>query len=107
MVGAAVRVRLLVPVRIRSFALSMVTALATVRLDPSVNALFPSAKAVTLKAAALVRVALAVNVRLTGAVKVLPVVFRVPLRIRVLPVKSKVPLLAVPCKVIFPPLLVI
>ncbi len=105
MTGAALRVKLLPSVIICSLAVSMVTVLATVKFEPNVKALSPSSKAVTPKSAVLVNVASAVNDKLVGAVKPLPLVFRSPLRIRVLPPRFKVPLLAVPHMVIFPPLL--
>jgi len=64
---------------------------------------------VILKSAALVNVALAAKVKLVGAVKVVAaVVVRLPLSTKVLPARFRVlPAPAVPCKVIFPPLLVI
>ena len=109
-VGAAVRVRLLVPVMICSLALSKVTELATVRLVlASVRARSFSVRSVALMVAALVvKVELAETDRFVGAVKFVRVVSRLPFKVSVLPVKVKnVPAAGDPFKVIFPPVLVI
>ena len=72
-----------------------------------VRALSPRARAVTLTAAVVVKVALEVNDKFGSAVNVAPVVFRLPLSTRVLPVKSRVPPVGVPFKVMLPAVLVI
>ena len=92
-----VNVRLLVPVIIRRLTAFMVTGLATVTSDPSVR--MASAEKFNddrLIGAALVRVAVTDTFITVGAVKVLPVVFRLPLRTNVLLLKFRVPPLAIP-----------
>ena len=105
-----VRVKLLVPVIIRSAALSKVTALVTVRsVLARVRARLVRFKVVTVMVPAPVRVALPARVKVVGAVKVVPVKVASPLKTRVLPVISKTPpdIIVLAAKVTVPPVLVI
>ena len=74
---------------------------------PRANAYEDISKSVMLTVPPVVMVASAFNTRFVGEVKLVPGVFRLPVRTRVLPLKFSVPPDAEPFNVMIPPLLVI